>query len=204
VFYFVKTPAFLRQLYSRAVWHLPNSRNEVYLTFDDGPVLGITDKTLDILNDFGAKATFFCVGENVVRQPRLFERILKEGHRVGNHSFSHINGWTTDNQEYYNNVAQAQQLISSSLFRPPYGKIKRTQLQHLSQHYSVIMWDVLSGDFDPKTSVEQIIENVIQHTTSGSIIVLHDNEKCGEKMVAALPELLTQLVNKGFSFGLLP
>jgi peptidoglycan-N-acetylglucosamine deacetylase len=204
VFYFVKTPAFLRQLYSRAVWHLPNSRNEVYLTFDDGPVLGITDKTLDILHDFGAKATFFCVGENVVRQPRLFERILKEGHRVGNHSFSHINGWTTDNEEYYNNVAQAQLLIPSSLFRPPYGKIKRTQLQHLSHQYSVIMWDVLSGDFDPKTSVEQIIENVIQHTTSGSIIVLHDNEKCGEKMVAALPELLTQLVNKGFSFGLLP
>jgi peptidoglycan-N-acetylglucosamine deacetylase len=204
VFYFLKTPTFMRHLYARAIWQLPNDRKEIYLTFDDGPVEGITDKTLDILKHTGVRATFFCVGQNVTSNPALFQRIIDEGHHVGNHSFNHLNGWNTDNDAYYRNIAQAGELIPSSLFRPPYGKIKRVQLAQLSQYYKVIMWDVLSGDFDPKSSVDQVIDNVVKNTTSGSIIVLHDNEKCGQKMIASLPELLNLLLNKGFTFGVLP
>ncbi len=204
MFYFVKTPAFLRQLYAKAIWHVPTSGKEIFLTFDDGPVEGITDKALAILAEYDARATFFCVGQNVVRHPELFRRIKQSGHGIGNHSFSHVNGWDTQNETYFSNVRQAAEQIPSTLFRPPYGKIKRSQLTHLSAHYSVIMWDVLSGDFDPKTSVQEIIKNVITHVRPGSIIVMHDNAKCGHKMLAALPDILRQLKGNGYTFGVIP
>jgi peptidoglycan-N-acetylglucosamine deacetylase len=203
VFYFIKTPSFLRHLYAKAIWQLPNRESKIYLTFDDGPVEGITDKALDILLDYGVKATFFCVGQNIERNPMLFKRMLDEGHEAGNHSYTHLNGWYTDDTTYYDNIAQARACIPSILFRPPYGKIKRSQLAHLSQHYHVIMWDVLSGDFDPKTSAQQVINNVVEYTTEGAIIVMHDNEKCGQKMLEALPVVLEKLLEKGYSFSVI-
>lgn len=202
--YFIKTPKLLHSLYRDAVWVLPNSNQTIYLTFDDGPVDGITAECLDILAKYDAKATFFCVGENVKKNAQLFDRITKEGHAVGNHSQQHLKGWSTPDDMYFENVEACNQLVQSSLFRPPYGKIKRTQLKKLKEDYKIIMWDVLSGDFDPKVTVGQCVENVVKNTDSGSIIVMHDNEKCGQKMLSALPQILETLKEKGFKFDTLP
>jgi peptidoglycan/xylan/chitin deacetylase (PgdA/CDA1 family) len=202
--YFIKTPKLLHSLYRDAVWFLPNTHNEIYLTFDDGPIPGITDQCLDILKAHKVKATFFCVGENISKNPDTFARILAEGHTAGNHSYNHLKGWKTDNVTYFENVAKCQELTQTKLFRPPYGKIKRSQLKVLKDQYSIIMWDVLGADFDPKVSVAQCTENVLKNTESGSIIVLHDNEKCGEKMLQSLPSIIQQLQEKGFNFGRLP
>lgn len=201
--YFVKTPKLLHSLYRDAVWFLPNSNNKIHLTFDDGPVPDITSKCLDILKEHKVSATFFCVGENISKNPELFTRILDEGHAVGNHSYNHLKGWKTDNSTYYENVQKCADQINSSLFRPPYGKIKRSQLKHLRNQYKIIMWDVLSADFDPKVSVEQCINNVTENTESGSIIVMHDNEKCGNKMLEALPTIIQKLKDSGFTFDVL-
>lgn len=201
MFYFVKTPKLLHVLYEHAVWFLPNTENKIYLTFDDGPVSDITTRCLDILKEFKVKATFFCVGENVVKNRKIFQRILDEGHAVGNHSFNHIKGWNTSNEVYFENIAQCKVHVDSKLFRPPYGKAKRSQMTTLKKDYKIIMWDVLSGDFDPKTSADKVIENVVKNTESGSIIVMHDNEKCGAKMLEALPVILEKLIEKGFVFN---
>lgn len=194
----------LHSFYRDAVWFLPNSENKIFLTFDDGPVDIITPKCLDILQEFEVKATFFCVGGNISKNPKIFERLKKEGHQIGHHSYNHINGWKTNNEDYYSNVEQCADLVGTSLFRPPYGKIKRSQLKTLKNSYRIIMWDVLSADFDTKVSAEQCVQNVVNNTVSGSIIVMHDNEKCGKKMLESLPTILKELKKKGFEFGLLP
>lgn len=202
--YFIKTPKLLHSLYRDAVWFLPNTENKIYLTFDDGPVDPITSKCLDILSKYDTKATFFCVGDNVSKNPELFGRIKEDGHSIGNHSYNHINGWKTENKDYFNNIDQCSKLVDTTLLRPPYGKIKRSQLKELKEDYKIIMWDVLSGDFDPKVTVEQCVENVVKNTASGSIIVMHDNEKCGNKMLEALPQILECLIEKGYKFEQLP
>lgn len=204
MFYFTKTPSVIRQLYKHTTWTLPNDRSAVYLTFDDGPIPSVTERTLAILKALGVKATFFCVGENVQRHSAIFDQIINDGHHVGNHSHQHLNGWKTENETYYQNIATCQELTQTILFRPPYGKIKREQVNQLKDTYSIIMWDVLSGDFDPKTSVEKVVLNVVKNTESGSIIVLHDNNKCGEKMLEALPIIINQLKAKGFVFETIP
>jgi peptidoglycan/xylan/chitin deacetylase (PgdA/CDA1 family) len=204
VFYFVKTPSVIRQLYKHVTWKLPNDRSAIYLTFDDGPIPSITERTLDILNEHDVKATFFCVGENVLRHGAIFDQIINDGHHIGNHSHQHLNGWKTENETYYQNIEKCQSLTKTSLLRPPYGKIKREQIVHLKENYTIVMWDVLSGDFDPKTSVEKVVSNVVNNTESGSIIVLHDNSKCGEKMLEALPQIIHQLKAKGLVFETIP
>lgn len=198
--YFVKTPKLLHSLYRNAVWFIPNSKNEIYLTFDDGPIPEITEKCLDILQEFDIKATFFCVGQNVERHPEIYNRILANGHAVGNHSYNHISGWKTELDEYLDNISKCNELVDSKLLRPPYGKIKRSQLKIVKENYTVVMWDVLSADFDPKVSTNDCIANVIDNTESGSIIVMHDNEKCGSKMLEALPTTIKLLKEKGFLF----
>ena len=187
-------------MYKDAVWFLPNSNNTIYLTFDDGPIVGVTDNCLDILNEYKVKATFFCVGQNAKNNLSLVKRITQDGHAIGNHSFNHLKGWKTDNETYINNVHQCSEYVDSKLFRPPYGKAKRSQLKSLKDDYKIIMWDVLSGDFDPNVTVEKAIDNVVSKTQSGSIIVMHDNEKCGEKMLEILPKVIAQLLEKGFNF----
>ncbi len=201
--YFIKTPKILHSLYGDAVWFLPNSENKIYLTFDDGPVEGVTENCLDILKEFNIKATFFCVGENAKNRPEVLSRIVSEGHQIGNHSYSHPKGWNTENETYFEDVEKCQQFIASKFFRPPYGKAKRSQLKVLKKRYKIIMWDVLSGDFDPKNNVDTVIQNVISKTESGSIIVMHDNEKCGNKMLAALPRIIQSLLEKGFQFEII-
>jgi peptidoglycan/xylan/chitin deacetylase (PgdA/CDA1 family) len=153
---------------------------------------------LDILAKFDAKATFFCLGKNVERHPGLFRQLTEAGHAVGNHTFDHLNGWQTGSTEYFKNTEKADTLIVSALFRPPYGKITPAQISLLKKKYRIIMWDVISGDFDPGTSAEQCVKNVLKNVRPGSIIVFHDTLKAKEKLSYALPIVLKELTGQGY------
>jgi peptidoglycan/xylan/chitin deacetylase (PgdA/CDA1 family) len=201
--YFIKTPWYLKSVYPSLVWDMPKG-NRMYLTFDDGPVPGVTDAILDILRSFQAKATFFCIGDNVRKHPELFQRIIDEGHRVGNHTFHHRNGWKTETAVYVDDVQACDQLVGSVLFRPPYGRIGFQQIQELKKRYAIIMWDVLSGDFDTELTAEDCIEHVKQHASDGSIVVFHDSEKASARVIPALPAVLQHFASSGFQFDPLP
>lgn len=199
-FYLTKTPQIVKPLASDLVWNLAPAEPTLYLTFDDGPVVGVTDQVLKILGEYSAKATFFCVGENVARSPDLFKQIVNQGHSVANHSYNHLSGWKTSNYSYYKNVLKADELIQSKLFRPPYGRITRQQVKSLKKRYKIIMWDVLSGDFDTKLKPEACINNVINASKSGSIIVFHDSEKSKANLLETLPVILRHYTEKGYNF----
>lgn len=199
-FYLTKTPNIVKPLASDLIWNLKPPTPTLYLTFDDGPVIGVTDWVLDMLERYNAKATFFCVGENVNRNPELFEEIIKQGHSVANHSYNHLSGWNTNNYTYYKNVLKADELIGSNLFRPPYGRITRQQVKSLKKRYKIIMWDVLSGDFDVEIKAKACINNVISGSKSGSIIVFHDSEKSKSNLMETLPEILRHYTAKGYIF----
>ena len=198
--YFIKTPNIVKTLFKGAIWTISNGDNKVFLTFDDGPTKEITQKTLAVLKEKNVKATFFCLGKQVEENPAIYKQILDEKHAVGNHSFSHLKGWNTENKKYLEDVRKGEKIIHSNLFRPPYGKIKRSQLKELNSETKVILWDVLPGDFSPKNTVTTIVSNTINNVEAGSIIVLHDNDKCGEKMLEALPLIIDKLKQKGFQF----
>jgi peptidoglycan/xylan/chitin deacetylase (PgdA/CDA1 family) len=179
---------------------MPSGKKQLFLTFDDGPHPEITSEVLRILDLFGAKATFFCVGENVQRNPETYQRLLEKGHRTGNHSFNHLKGWKTGTAEYCENIKKAADLIRSDLFRPPYGKIKPLQINKLRTDYKIIMWSVLTYDFDLLMSPEECLSLTLDHITDGSIIVFHDSEKARERMLFVLPRLLEAFSAKGFTF----
>lgn len=193
-----KTPGIARFLLPKLIWKIPGKEKKVYLTFDDGPHPEITPEVLNILNKFNAKATFFCVGDNVKKYPEVFKKILNNGHSVGNHTFNHLNGRKTENQIYFDNITLADKYINSKLFRPPYGQIKISQYKVLNKKYKIIMWDVLSGDFLPSLSKEKCLEKVIKYTKSGSIIVFHDSLKTKEKVLYVLPGILKYFKNINF------
>lgn len=198
--YLSRTPDFVKNAFPDFVWSIPSNSKEIFLTFDDGPITGVTEFVLETLQKYKAKATFFCVGSNIEKNPELFERIQREGHAIGSHSQDHLSGWASDNQEYIENVHTAATLSKSKLFRPPYGRIKLSQAKQLRKDYEIIMWDVLSGDFDPNLSIEKCKNNVIKNTSSGSIIVFHDNEKSFETLQKVLPNTLEYFTNKNYSF----
>ena len=203
MFYFVKTPGWLRKLYKGCVWQMPGNEKIIYLTFDDGPHPEATKFVLDTLNQWGATATFFCIGKNVVAHPDIYRRIPDEGHAVGNHTFNHLNGWKTRNEEYMSNIAEAKKYIDSDLFRPPYGRISKFQLKLLqldSYKLKTIMWTVLSGDFDLTISKERCLRNVVNKSGNGSIVVFHDSEKAFEKMAFTLPKVLEHFSERGYRF----
>ncbi len=203
MFYFVKSPFWLKKIYSDLFWEIPTHQKKIYLTFDDGPHPIITIQVLDVLKAYNAKATFFCIGNNVVKYPEVYQRIIDEGHAVGNHTFNHLNGWKTPDGQYLNDIDEAKGYIDSNLFRPPYGRISRVQIQQLLQpkyQMKTIMWSVLSGDFDPDISAEKCLHNVLLSTKAGSIVVFHDSEKAKEKMLFALPKVLEQFSKQGFTF----
>jgi len=205
MFYFIRNPLILRQWYKKSLlWKIPDAKDEVFLTFDDGPTPELTLRILGILKQFQAKATFFCVGENVERYPELFNQILKEGHTVGNHSFNHLNAWETDRDVYLENVVKAADLIPSKLFRPPYGKITPKLIQHLKKKYTLVMWTVLSGDFDTDVDPKQCFENATLRTEPGDILVFHDNVKAKENILEALPQTLDHFNNLGIKVSALP
>ncbi len=204
--YLVKTPWLVKKIYPSFMWDMKASEQKtIYLTFDDGPHPAATPFVLDTLQQFNAKATFFCIGKNVEEQPVIYSRILQEGHNIGNHTHNHFNGYKTPDEDYINNIKQASTLIQSSLFRPPYGRITKFQARLVQQMgFKIIMWNVLSGDFDIKLSKESCAQNVILNATNGSIIVFHDSLKAFDKLQYALPKVLEFFRNQGYTFSTIP
>ena len=220
-FYWIKTNALIKKIFSKYVWDVSNSENKIYLTFDDGPTPEITEWVLEELKKHNAKATFFCIGNNIVKYPDVFEKVINEGHSIGNHTFNHLNGWKTATEDYLENTKLCEEQIlksnpsnselakqiynlKSAIFRPPYGKIKLSQSKKLRQlGYKIIMWDVLSADFDELISKEKCLENATQKVTSGSIIVFHDSVKAFQNLEYALPRTIKILKERGFIFDVL-
>ncbi len=198
--YFVKTPEFISNLFPSLTWKIKTADPVIFLTFDDGPIPEVTPWVMDTLRQYNAKGTFFCVGENAVRYPELVTSLRQAGHTVGNHTFNHLNGWKTDNTEYFRNVRKASHALHTELFRPPYGRIKPSQAKFLNRHYRVVMWDILSGDFDPQISKEQCLKNVLTNTSPGSVIVFHDSLKAKDKLEYVLPRVLDYFSAKGYRF----
>lgn len=203
--YLVKTPRIIKELFSELVWSINTNEKNIYLSFDDGPHPTITTFVLENLKQYNATASFFCIGKNVETHPEIYEKIINEGHLLGNHTQQHLNGWKTSNEHYINDVMQASKVIKSNYFRPPYGKIKRNQSNYLiKKGFQIIMWDVLSGDFDTSISKETCLKNVITKTKDGSIVVFHDSEKAFEKLQFTLPRMLQYFSELGYSFKRLP
>ncbi|MEO8254212.1 MAG: polysaccharide deacetylase family protein [Flavobacterium sp.] len=210
--YWVKTNRLIKKLFSNYIWDIPNSENKIYLTFDDGPTPEITEWVLNQLEKYNAKATFFCIGKNIEQHPEIFKKLIENGHAIGNHTFNHLNGWKTNTNEYIENSVQCsvisnpfsnnkQQTTDNQLFRPPYGKIKSAQAKKLRQKgYKIIMWDVLSADFDQSISKEECLDNVLSNTKSGSIIVFHDSVKAFKNLEYVLPKTLAYLSENNFRF----
>lgn len=206
-FYWIKTNSLIKKIFSKYTWDIPNNENKIYLTFDDGPMPEITEWVLEELKKYNAKATFFCIGNNIEKYPNIFTKVISEGHSIGNHTFNHLNGWKTPTEEYLENTNLCEVSIAnlkpktSNLFRPPYGKIKASQSEKLIQlGYKIIMWDVLSADFDTKISPEKCLDNVLNNVKSGSIIVFHDSVKAFPNLKYTLPKTLEILTKRGFVF----
>ena len=182
-------------------WHFAGKEQELFITFDDGPTPEVTPWVLSVLKEYDAKATFFCIGKNVKKHPELYQQILNEGHSVGNHSYAHPKGWLVRNNRYYNDIDKAAELIDSDLFRPPFGKIGPFQIHKLKQDFRIIMWDVLSKDYDKNVSREKCFQNVMNYAESGSIIVFHDTTKAEKNLKYALPEMLKEFTEQGYTFN---
>jgi peptidoglycan-N-acetylglucosamine deacetylase len=210
-FSWVKTSRFVKTIFPNYVWEVPNCENKVYLTFDDGPTPEITEWTLAQLRLYNAKATFFCIGDNVRKFPEIFQKVIHEGHSIGNHTFNHLNGWKTTIDDYVKNVElcdqeiaegrlkTADRILQTDLFRPPYGKIKPSQSKILrKQGYKIIMWNIISYDFDASISPEKCLKNVLKNVQSGSIIVFHDSKKGFKNLEFVLPRTLQFLNEKGY------
>ena len=192
------------------MWRIPTGKKELFLTFDDGPVPGPTEFVLDTLKKYSIKATFFCIGDNVGKHPDVFTRIIDEGHAVGNHTFNHLKGWSTSLNAYIDNVKRCDQEFSNlnshssiNLFRPPYGRITKRQVKALND-YKIIMWDVLTADYQRSVSPDSCLRNSIAATRSGSIIVFHDSFKAERNVAYALPRFIEHFLSKGFSFNVIP
>ena len=201
--YFVKTPWWLKKLYPRRIWDFDTGEKIIYLSFDDGPHPVATPFILDALKKYKAKASFFCIGKNVLAYPDLYRRIQEEGHRVANHSHSHLNGYKTPDKTYLGDIHEAAAYIDSNLFRPPYGRMTASQFRKLPD-YRIIMWDVLSGDFDVSLTKEKCLEGVNTKTKPGSIVVFHENDKAWEKMSYTLPRFLDYFHQQGYNFSVIP
>lgn len=202
MFYTPAIPSWFMKLNPSMVWKMPVKEKELFLTFDDGPHETATPFVLDQLKEYDAKATFFCIGKNVKAYPGIYKRILDEGHAVGNHTYNHLNGWKTKNKHYINDIAEAAKYIDSRLFRPPYGKVSPFIAKILNSrfNYNIIMWHVLSGDFDEKLSPQKCAENVLIYSKPGSVVVFHDSTKAWVRMSYALPKTLKYFKEQGYTF----
>ena len=209
-FYFPRTPRILMRIFSKYTWRFNTDKKEIFLTFDDGPTPEITEFVLTELKQYNAKATFFCIGKNIKNHPKLFSKIVSEGHSIGNHTQNHLKGWITNSKNYIDNVLECKNTITQfndskntqHLFRPPYGKIKKSQAKELlKKGYKIIMWDVLSADFDTTISNQKCLQNVLKNTTKGSVIVFHDSVKAAERMKFVLPKILKEFSENGYTFS---
>ncbi len=232
-YYLAKTPIIIQKYFDNYTWKIAIDKKEIYLTFDDGPIPEITTWVLQTLAEFKAKATFFCIGDNISKYPDIFKEIITQNHTIGNHSFNHLNGWRTSSKRYLDNVEKAKEFIykfksdgyreqkpkietkvlphgkdlgwdkqqATNLFRPPYGKIRSNQSKLLiNKGFKIIMWDVLSGDFDQNLSKENCLQNVTKNVNNGSIIVFHDSEKAFKNLEYTLPKTLEYFTKKGYVF----
>lgn len=206
--FWIKTHWLVKKIFSKYVWDVPNNDKKIYLTFDDGPIPDVTEWVLSELKKHNAKATFFCIGDNVKKYPEVLNKVISHGHSFGNHTFNHLNGWKTTGSDYIENALLCENeladfmfenSITHKLFRPPYGKIKPNQSKTLRKlGYRIIMWDIISYDFDPTISKEECLENVLKNVRSGSIIVFHDSQKAFRNLEYVLPRTLEFLKEKGF------
>jgi peptidoglycan-N-acetylglucosamine deacetylase len=201
-----RTPSLLTSIFPTLLWRMPEHDQSIYLTFDDGPIPGPTEFVLETLKKFQAKATFFCIGENIEKHPFVFNEIVLAGHSIGNHTFNHLKGWSTSSEKYFENVRQCDAILSAStensssnLFRPPYGRITYRQIKLLHQ-YKIVMWDVLSLDYMQSGSAERFLSQTINATRPGSIVVFHDSLKAENKLRFMLPKYLEHFDNLGFQF----
>ena len=209
-----RTPFFLPLLYPSLVWRIPSAKKELFLTFDDGPVSGPTEFVVETLERHNARATFFCIGDNIRKYPEVFKRIAAAGHKVGNHTFNHVNGWKTGTNQYLDNMEQCNKEIllhlpdgesqhpRTFLFRPPYGRITRDQINAMPD-CKIIMWDVLSVDYNLSLSAEKCLRNTIRATRSGSVIVFHDSYKAERNLTYALPRFIEHFSSLGFEFNVI-
>lgn len=197
---FTHPSGILKQLYPSLYWNVKTNDPAIYLTFDDGPTPGVTEWILEKLKSYNAKATFFCIGKNVERHPELYQQIVIEGHAIGNHTYRHLNGWKVSKNNYLEDVQKCAQLIDSRLFRPPYGKISSQQIRVLKNEFKIVMWSVLSRDYDPRTSKEKSLGISLKQLKGGDIITLHDSLKAADKMKYVLENLLAKAHQKGWIF----
>lgn len=197
--YYVST--LLASLTKNLIWSVKTDKKEVFLTFDDGPIPVVTPWVVETLEKYNAKATFFCVGDNVKKNQDVYQLILDKGHKIGNHTMNHLNGWTNFNKTYFENIEKCDNLIHSNLFRPPYGKIKPTQINYLKKKYKIIMWDVLTKDYDESLAGEDCFEKVHKNCKPGSIVVFHDSLKAEKRLRIALPKTLDYLSKEGYTFS---
>ena len=199
--YWIKTHSIIKKIFKNFVWDIPNNENKIFLTFDDGPTPEITNWVVDELKKHNAKATFFCIGNDIQKHPEIYQNLIKDGHSVGNHTFDHLNGWKNNDEKYIENILLVENFINAKtkLFRPPYGKIKPSQATKLRKlGYKIIMWDVLSADFDNEITPEKCLQNVLSNVKSGSIIVFHDSQKASKNLKYVLPKTLEFLSKNNF------
>ncbi|MEO7445840.1 MAG: polysaccharide deacetylase family protein [Ferruginibacter sp.] len=202
--YFVRSPWWMQKMFPERHWRIKTSEKNLYFTFDDGPEPGVTEFVLDELARYGGKASFFCVGRNVASHPDLYQRIIAEGHSIGNHTYNHLNGWNADDKTYIRDIADASEVIDSRLFRPPYGRMKRFQQHLVKTKMKIIMWSLLSGDFDTSITQKRCLDNVVLNARPGDIIVYHDSKKAFPHLEFSLPLVLKYFHDKGYVFCKLP
>ncbi len=208
MFYTHRIPGSFSWLFGGYQWRIPTEQKVIYLSFDDGPIPEVTPEVLSVLKSYAAKATFFCVGDNIQKHPSIFEQVLADGHRVGNHTFHHYNGWRTPTPTYLDDVQQCQALLppaSDAIFRPPYGAIRWGQADYLRKRgYRIVMWSLLSGDFDVRLRPQDCLRASIAGTQRGTIVVFHDSLKAWPRLSYVLPRYLEHFQDQGFGFDVLP
>jgi peptidoglycan-N-acetylglucosamine deacetylase len=201
--FFVKTPGWLKMIYPECTWNVTTTAKEIYLSFDDGPHPTITPFVLDQLARYNARATFFCVGDNVRKFPGIYQQVISGGHTVGNHTQHHVNGWKIPDEEYLQEITEASAFIPSLLFRPPYGRMRKSQIRLMKQRFpgiKIIMWNVLAGDWVQDLPPEKCLEKIKNRINPGDIILFHDSEKAFPRLEYVLPKLLADFSEKGFTF----
>ena len=214
--YFNNLEYLLSILYPKLTWTRKTTDKVIYLTFDDGPIPEVTEYVLNELELYKAKATFFCVGENIHKNPEVFRKIIEKGHKTGNHTYNHLNGWKNENGHYLENIGKSDSIMlenlhgnehlyhsnksGKKLYRPPYGKIKKAQIKDVDKQYEIIMWDVLTGDFNKNLSPEKCLQKAIKYTGKGSIVIFHDSLKALPNLQYALPRYLKHFTELGYRF----
>lgn len=199
----IQFPRLLRPFWGKVIWRKDPSSKVVYITFDDGPVPEVTIPVLNILAEYGIKATFFCVGDNVKKYPDTYAQMLCQGHAVGNHTFHHLKGYSVTNNEYFENIKLASKYIQSNLFRPPHGHIRFSQIKEIQKNFQIIMWDLITHDYNSSLSPNTILKTIKKYTKNGSIVVFHDSLKAKNNVLQVLPQAIAYWKSEGYEFGVL-